>query len=1050
MGTPPLRVRLLGGVDLRRGDEELPPLESARARSLLAYLLLNADAPQPRQRLAFLLWPDSSEGQARTNLRHLLHNLRRSLADADRFLEVTPRTLRWRPGAPYWLDVAAFEEALARADAAEHDPDAEVAALRDAAALYAGDLLAGSYDEWLLGARERLHHRHLAALRRLAELLSARGEHADATHFAQELLRGDPLQEAAYRLAMRVHAAAGDRARAVRAYHACATMLRRELGAEPSAATEEAHRALTRPDRRAPEPRPGGASPPLVGRADEWAALTGCWRAAERGPARLVVVAGEAGIGKTRLVEELRTWCAQRGAVVADARSYPAEGELAYGATAAWLRADGLAARVRRLGRFDLTELARLLPELLAEGRDLAAPEPLPESEQRRRLFDAVARAVLVPGQPALLVADDAHWCDPQSLALLHYLLRAGSGGSLLVVATVRREALGDDHPVRALVGGLHALDRCVELELGRLAKEETAELARHVAGADLDGAGADALHAETEGNPLFVVETVRAGRDAGRRDRPALSPKLQSVIGARLAQLSPHARALVGVAATVGRDFTSDVVAGASGVDEVALVGALDELWRRGIVRERGVDAYDFSHEKVREVAYLSLGAATRRRHHLRVAEALLAAHAGDPGPVSGRLAAHYERGGATADAVAWYGRAAEQAQRLHANAEAVRLLGRALELTAALPGGEERRTRELAVLSALPTPLAAVEGFGSERLAETQRRAVRLAGALGREPEPPLLRSLAMSFLSRGDFDAARRVGAELGAWGARAGDDVLLVEGDYLLGIAAFWAGALADARAHFERAVRRARPEHRATHLLRYGQDPEVACLGRLANTLWFLGHPADAKRARDAAVALADEVGHPHSRDTALVFAALLALELEEADRCREHVAGLAAGGAEHRTRPVQVAAEALAGYADVLDGRAHAGVARIRRAVDQRQDADHAPGMGAVLLRLLLAAHEAAPDVDGALAATDEALALGGCRLWESEAHRRRAELLHARGAPTPVVEAALARALGAARRSGARALELRAARSRARLGFGGAAAAAEERSGER
>src|SRR3954465_7678129 len=119
MGSPAIQVRLFGALELRFDGAALPPLESGRAESLLAYLLLHRDAPQPRQRLAFLLWPDSSEAQARTNLRHVLHKLRRSLPDAERFIEITPRTLRWRPGAPLRLDVATFEDALARA--ADHD-----------------------------------------------------------------------------------------------------------------------------------------------------------------------------------------------------------------------------------------------------------------------------------------------------------------------------------------------------------------------------------------------------------------------------------------------------------------------------------------------------------------------------------------------------------------------------------------------------------------------------------------------------------------------------------------------------------------------------------------------------------------------------------------------------------------------------------------------------------------------------------------------------------------------------------------------------------------
>src|SRR3954449_4377051 len=139
-----LRARLLGGMELRLGERPLRALDSARVESLLGYLLLHRDAPQPRQRLAFLLWPDSTEPQARTNLRKVLHHLRRALPDAERFIEVGPRTLRWRPDAPLWLDVEHFQRALAGGR------------LEEAVETYTGALLEGSYDEWLADERDRL------------------------------------------------------------------------------------------------------------------------------------------------------------------------------------------------------------------------------------------------------------------------------------------------------------------------------------------------------------------------------------------------------------------------------------------------------------------------------------------------------------------------------------------------------------------------------------------------------------------------------------------------------------------------------------------------------------------------------------------------------------------------------------------------------------------------------------------------------------------------------------------------------------------------------
>src|SRR5258708_29878610 len=136
MGLPILRIRLFGTLDLRYGENPLPAFESARAESLLAYLLLHREAPQPRQRLAFLLWPDSTEQQARTNLRHLLHTLRRALPECDRFLDVQPRTLQWRSDAPFWLDVAAFEDLLSRADG---EAGGGLSGLQEAVELYTED-----------------------------------------------------------------------------------------------------------------------------------------------------------------------------------------------------------------------------------------------------------------------------------------------------------------------------------------------------------------------------------------------------------------------------------------------------------------------------------------------------------------------------------------------------------------------------------------------------------------------------------------------------------------------------------------------------------------------------------------------------------------------------------------------------------------------------------------------------------------------------------------------------------------------------------------------
>ena len=206
----------------------------------------------------------------------------------------------------------------------------------------------------------------------------------------------------------------------------------------------------------------------------------------------------------------------------------------------------------------------------------------------------------------------------------------------------------------------------------------------------------------------------------------------------------------------------------------------------------------------------------------------------------VSVQIAAHFDRAGAVAPAVEWYRRAARAAQLLHADVQAVRLLNRAPGAAARLPPSPDRDASELDIRTALLAPLVSVEAYASPEMSANQQRALELARALGVEPAPPLLRSLALSTLTRSDFVAATEFGEQLRAAADRDADDVLVVEAAYVLGIASFWQADLAAARRQFELAVERYRPEDHTTHLIRYAHDPKVVCLSRLANTLWFLG------------------------------------------------------------------------------------------------------------------------------------------------------------------------------------------------------------------
>jgi hypothetical protein len=806
----------------------------------------------------------------------------------------------------------------------------------------------------------------------------------------------------------------------VRAYHVCASTLERELGIDPAPETRAVYESLvaaTLADRTPDLPplvgRPPGP-PPLVGRAAERARLAAAWRAAASGRPRLVLVTGEAGVGKTRLVDDLR---AQAGAVTAEARGYPAEGPLAYGVATAWLRSAPVAARLSRLGRPDLTELSRLLPELAARA---APPEPLPEAELRHRLLGAIGRALLAAGAPLLLIVDDAQWADAQSLGLIHYLIRSAPPARLLVAATARREELDQHHPLAGLTTALQALGRLTEIELARLSREETALLAERITGTSPSPAGLDRLYRDSEGSPLFVVEALRP-------DAPA-APQVQAVIAGRLARLSPQAAATAGVAAAIGQAFTADVLAAATGLDEQAFVAALDELWRRGIVRAHGPNAYDFSHGRIRDAAYAALGPPRRRHVHLAVARAL---ERGEH-PAAATIAPHYEQAGATAEAVRWYERAAEAAQWLHAHADAVRALERALALSGGLPPGPDTARLQLRLLTALPAPLLACEGYASERIGRVHARALQLAGQLGSEPEPPLVWSLAMAALCRGEWEPARGFAGRLRTRAEHDDDPVLWVESGYLLGIAAYWPGRLARARGYFEAAMERFRAARRRAHVLRYGQDPELVVRLRLAHTLWLLGDSEGADRQRDLALQAAAESTHAYSRAVALVWAAILAVDRGDTPGFRRHVRALTAMEDEGPAQ-IRLGTEMFAGHLDVLDGRTDTGLVRVRTVRAQLVGGPApAPGVPGVATRLLLEGYAVAGRPEAGLALAGEALAsqelgLGrGAELWEAEIRRLRATFLAAGGAPAGEVEAELERALAVARRQQARVFEAR------------------------
>ncbi|HSI93941.1 MAG TPA: BTAD domain-containing putative transcriptional regulator, partial [Jiangellaceae bacterium] len=632
-----LEVVLLGEFRVRSDGQLLTGMHTPRTQALIGYLAVHHGHPQARQRVAGLFWPESTEAQARTNLRRELHHVRSCLPDPDAVLAADQLSVWWRDDAPARTDVAEFEVAAHQAESAHRSGDIEafVRSAAAAVAVYGGDLLPGLYDDWVLDERDRLRRLCVSLLDRLVATVDAADTDA-AVAYARRRVELEPLEEVGHRTLITLLARTGDRGAALQAYHRCVSVLERELDTEPSEATTELYAGLvgagidTRAEAVVAMPRHRS---PFVGRDEELGVVRAAWAETASGgvsaPARLVVIGGEAGIGKSRLAEELLADVRRSGGLVARARCFAGERSLPLAPVSEWLRSDACRPAIERLRPAWRAEVARLVPELGTEravdGRAGAQPG---DSWQRHRFFEGLVRAVFAVDRPMALLLDDLQWCDLDTLTWLELCFHLESDTPLMVVATMRAEEVRDNAEVVATLSRLRAAGTVVDVEMGPLAEGETVALARHVLGTGMDRPSAARLQALTGGFPLFVIEALRSQTQRGE---PAAleSPRVHAVLERRLSQLSSEASKLAGLAAAIGRDFSLDLLTAASDLGPDRVVDGLDELWQRRIVREHSAATYDFSHDLLRAVTYEALSPPLRRGFHRRIAQSLEAVNA-------------------------------------------------------------------------------------------------------------------------------------------------------------------------------------------------------------------------------------------------------------------------------------------------------------------------------------------------------------------------------------------------------------------------------------
>jgi DNA-binding SARP family transcriptional activator len=1033
-----LHIRLLGGFSLSTPSGGGIVLPGTRQRALLAYLVLHRDRPIDRRHLAFLLWPDSEESQALTNLRQLIHDIRAAVPDADRFIQAGRQLVRWLDDAPFVLDVDRFEAAVGSVvrQGSVLGPEARIAALARGIALYAGDLLPECYDDWIEPERRRLRELLVDALRRAIVLLEERRDFSAAIEHAERLRDLDPLDEAATLALMRLHAAQGRRGQALDAYARTETLLRAELGTGPAPALRELRdRLLRAPEDEPPTSPPGTAQPSFIDRAAEWTALTRAWSAASRARPRCLVVSGIPGIGKTRLCAEFAAWATRQGATVAMSSCYRTVGSLPYAPVVDWLRSPMLTGPVAGMAAEWRAELAGLLPDLAGGTAATSGGSP---AGSRRRLFDALVRAISAAPPPRLLVLDDIQWADRETLEWIRFLMSAEEPRSIMLLAAHRAGEPAADGRLEDLLRDLRRDGRLDVIEVEALDGPDTAALAAAAGEAPLEASAAEELYRETEGHPLYIVEITRANAEGSARPAPArttgrrvLPDRVMATIEGRLALLTPSTLDVLGVASAIGREFGTELLAASSGTGEAEVATAVEELVERRLVGERGAGVYDFSHDSIREVAYTRLGADRRRLLHRGIAQAQIASAGSAPASASA-IAKHLERGGFIEGAIPFYRLAAEHAVGIYAGIEAVAHYEQALELLGRLPPSAGHLLQEIELRTALCVALVNLEMFSGPRMLQEYARLSAMCQRAGVSPGPPAMRTIAIALLMQGNVAETARIGEQLMAAVPATGDPVLFVEAQYVLGAAAFVRGDPEACARHFRAGLDAYRPAQAGEHVRTYGQDAGIVCGVRLAMALWMLDQPEAARQTLAEAVARAEMLRHPHTLAYAWQIGAFALIELGDEVAARRQIEGSVKVTEVYRLPGWPIRNTALLGYLVGRAGHVDRGIAMMRSAAEQFA------GMGwrilvpydrGLLARLYLAA---ARPIEG-LGAIEEGLTTArdtGQAFWNAELLRLKGELLEVSGAPPAESRQAFSDALEVARAQGAPALVRRAEES--------------------
>lgn len=703
-----LEIYFLGDYKLIWHGEVLPVLSTRKARALFAYLVTYRRQTHPRARLAGLFWGDYPEARAQRNLNTTLWRIRQVVPEG--YLIADGESIGFDTDSSYWLDVEAFLACSAQTDLSNLDAILE---LEQATNLYQGDFLAGQYLDWALVEVEHLRSIYLQTLDHLVTHFTRVDAHK-ALLYARRYLDVDPLREDLHRQVISILFQTGQQSAALKQYQDCCSILQSELGIEPSSETQELFEKMrqipTQKDQLSfvpeiiEEPKaiyenPFQSETPfkLVGRHDERAHLLQHLDDLQDQFGCLVYLEGEAGVGKTRLVEDIAEGAEWRGLPVVWGYCRPQP----YAPVVDILQNCLTPLRLKQISRLldpsVLAAIAQLIPQL-REDIDLPDLIPLDQEAARLRLHLAIVDLLkaLVGLAPCLFIIEDWHWMDNATLTLLPDLAACAGSCHLLIIGTGRSAEVRDREALWSTILEMDRQQILERLSLTRLTVDEFSIFVESIFGdSQFPQALVSQIFHKTLGNPLFTVETLRSLVETGRlfidadgswrfdaQEAIHLPEAAQSVLLNRLDSLEPTERHMIALAAVIGIDQDYDLWRDALDCSDDDFLASNSELLQRQFIAETS-QGYRFTHALIRDAAYEAIPIDSRRQLHRQVGEALETI---DP-QADDQLGYHFHQAGVWEKAL-WYGcRAGERAAQIYAADAALEHYDRALDALAHLP---------------------------------------------------------------------------------------------------------------------------------------------------------------------------------------------------------------------------------------------------------------------------------------------------------------------------------------------------------------------------